>query len=463
MKTKSLIRRAVVSVFLAQLLCAAVLCTAALLHEHHTRFRAFDTRLQGRSDSLLGAVQDAEDPEDNVTIDPTELKFPGEDVYAVYNQGGRLLGTSLNPPAALVSRGADGYRNVKLAGNRYRVFQREALRIIDRAEYGGVGLRRPVTIIYAAPEAHVWHEIFEAASYYLLTILLASAGVVLLVTALLRRTFIPLTELADATANLAAPALAFDPPQSALHVRELRPLTQVLEQAISRLRESFARERQFFGDAAHELKTAIAVVRSSAQLLLLKRRSDEEYHTGLGGIVQDTERLEILVMQMLQLAHETEVGETNLQVVDLGETVRSVASLLEPVAHKRGLQFRVAALSDAPVRIRKQSAETLVSNLLLNAIQYSAEGGMVEVSVQRKNFGSVCLQITDHGLGISAEALPHIFGRFYREDRSRARETGGAGLGLAISKSIVDAAKGSIQVKSAKGEGTTMTVTFTAA
>ncbi len=463
MKTKSLIRRAVFSVFLAQLLCAAVLCAAALLHEHQTRFRAFDTRLQGKSDSLLGAVQDAEDPEDNVTIDPTELKLPGEDAYAVYNQGGRLLGTSSNAPSALISRGADGYRDVKHLGKRYRVFQREALRIIDRAEYGGVGLRRPVTIVYTAPVAHVWHEIFEAASYYLLTILLASAGVVLLVTALLRRAFLPLTELADATANLRAPALAFDPPQSALHVLELRPLTQVLEQTISRLRESFARERQFFGDAAHELKTAIAVVRSSAQLLLMKRRSELEYSEGVEGIVQDTERLETLVMQMLQLAHETEAGEAPLQIVNVGETVRSVASLLQPVANHRGLQIRVEAISDAPVRIKKQSAETLVSNLLLNAIQYSVEGGTVEVSVLKKGADSVCIQVTDHGLGIGAEALPHIFDRFYREDRSRARGTGGAGLGLAISKSIVDTAKGSIQVQSSKGEGTTMIVTFTAA
>ena len=161
MKTKSLIHRAVASVLLAQLICAFVLCAAALLHEYHTRFRAFETRLQGKSDSLLGAIQDAEDPDDNVTIDPTELKLPDEDAYAVYNQGGRLLGRSSTAPEVLISRVGDGYHDVKSGGKRYRVLQREALRIIDRAEYGGVGLRRPVTIVYAAPEHHVWHEIFE--------------------------------------------------------------------------------------------------------------------------------------------------------------------------------------------------------------------------------------------------------------------------------------------------------------
>src|ERR1700722_8596611 len=147
-KTRSLIRQTIGIVLGAQILCTALLCGAALLHEWHTRFRAFDVRIQGHSDSLLGAIQDAEDPDDNVTIDPTELKIPDEDVYAVYNQGGRLLGTSARASESLISRGKDGFRDLRTNGTSYRVLQREALRVIDRAENGGVGLRRPVTIVY---------------------------------------------------------------------------------------------------------------------------------------------------------------------------------------------------------------------------------------------------------------------------------------------------------------------------
>ena len=464
MKTKSLIRRSVISVLIAQLLCAAVLCLAALLHEYHSRFRAFDTRLQGRSDSLLGAVQDAEDPEDNVTIDPVELKLPDEDTYAVYNSGGRLLGSSGLAPQELIARTRDGFRTAQIGGKHYRILQREALRIIDRAEYGGVGLRRPVTIVYASPEAPVWHEIFEAASFYLVAILFASGGVVLLVNTLLRRTLSPLTDLVDATAGLTAPALAFAPPESALQLQELRPLAQVLNASIERLRTFFARERQFFGDAAHELKTATAVIRSSAQLMLLRRRTEEEYSSGLERIVDDTERLEALISQMLQLARATETEvRTRHEIIDLGKAAQEIAQMLEPIAQQKSLIIAKDVAKPAPVRMAKQAAETLISNLLLNALQYSNPGEMVEIVVAHDAAGCVRLEVSDCGCGIGVEALPHIFDRFYREDDSRSRETGGTGLGLAISKSIVDAVQGTISVDSVKGEGTTVKVLFTAA
>lgn len=465
MKRKSLIRQSVISVLLAQLLCAAVLCAAALLHEHHSRFRAFDTRLQGRSDSLLGAVQDAEDPEDNVQIDPAELRLPDEDVYAVYNSGGRLLGASPQAPQQLTKRTSNGFRDAEESGRRYRVLQREALRIIDRAEYGGVGLRRPVTIVYASPEAHVWHEIFEAASFYLVVILVASGGVVLLVGTLLRRTLAPLTALADATAGLKAPALAFTPPESALESDELRPLAQVLTLSMSRLREFLARERRFFGDAAHELKTAIAVIRSSAQLMLLRKRTEEEYVEGFERVAEDTERLEALVLQMLQLAGASETQAlAEPEVVDLTEIAKEVALvLLKPIAERKEVNIYVDASAPAHVFLSKQAASTLISNLALNAMQYSATGQFVYVRVSAALHRSVRLQVEDHGSGISREALPHIFDRFYREDDSRSRATGGSGLGLAICKSIVDAVQGSIVVDSTKGEGTTVTVVFTSA
>ena len=166
MKMSSLTRRAVLAVLLAELLCAVAFSLTALWHERATHLRTFDVMLQGRSDSLLGAIQDAEDPEANVTIDPAELNVPPHDVYAVYNQGGRLLGTSSHAPDKLITRSDDGFRTVHSGRHSYRVLQREALRVIDRAENGGVGLRRPVTILYAAPMDFIWHEIFEAASFY---------------------------------------------------------------------------------------------------------------------------------------------------------------------------------------------------------------------------------------------------------------------------------------------------------
>ena len=461
MKSQSLTTRTVLVALSAQLVCAAILCTAALWHEFHSRMHALDVQIQGSADSVLGAVQDAEDVDANVTLDPAELKLPPHDVFAVYNQGGRLLGASPNAPMSLIARTEAGFRDARLQGEKYRVFQRDGLRVIDRAEYSGVGLRRPVTLVYAVPEGHLRHEVFEAANFYIVTILLATGAMAFALPALLRRTLQPLADLATAAGEIEAPAFPFNPPAAAVHLSELRPLTQVLHRSISRVRASFAREHQFVSDAAHELKTAVAVVRSSAQLLLLKRRTEAEYKDGLERVVDDVDRLESLITQMLQLARFEETGQEGVPTIELGEIAHHVATLLKPIADQRQVSVRVEAPPGVQVRLRRDLAEALVSNLLLNAIQHSSPmSPPVVVSVVQSSAGSADLSVTDNGCGISPEALPHIFERFYREDRSRSRETGGTGLGLAIAKSVVEAARGRITVESTPGLGTTMHVTF---
>jgi signal transduction histidine kinase len=458
-RTHSLIRQTIIIIFMAQILCAMLLCGAALLHEWHTRFRAFDVRIQGRSDSLLGAIQGAEKSNANVIIDQAELKLPSDDVYAVYSQEGRLLGTSTNAPASLVNRGKDGFRDQRVNGASYRLLQRDALRVIDRGEFGGVGLRRSITILYASPEAHVWHEILEAVRFYLITIALVATLSVFLVSMLLRRALQPLSDLAMATANLAAPALNFEPPSSVLQVRELRPLVDVLGTAVSRLREAFAKEHRFVGDAAHELKTAIAVVRSSLQVLMLKQRSVDEYKAGLERVLQDNQRVEGLVAQMLQLARFEEAPNAKYTGTDLCEVAAAVASRLQRIADEHEIKICVECSPALSVSVSPESAEILISNLLLNAIQHSKSGSSVLLSIHAHG-NSVVIEVMDTGSGIAPEALPHVFERFYREDTSRSRETGGTGLGLAICKSIVDAVDATIEVRSSLGVGTSVRITF---
>ena len=348
MKGNSLTTRTVLVALTAQLICAAVLCGAALLHELHTRSHALDAQIQGRSDSLLGAVQDAEDPDANVTIDSSELKLPPQDVFGVYNQGGRLLGSSPNAPDGLIARSEPGFREMRISHEKYRILQRNALRVIDRAEYSGVGLRRPVTIVYAMPEGHLRHEVFEAARFYIVTILLVTGATAFVLPLLLRRTMRPLADLAAAAGEIEAPAFPFHPPASAIQLNELRPLTEVLNRSISRVRASFAREHQFVSDAAHELKTAVAVIRSSAQLLLLKRRSETEYKAGLECLVDDVERLESLISQMLLLARSEEITQADVPPIDLGQIVSHVVPLLKPFSEQR--QVTVMGFRSACVR-----------------------------------------------------------------------------------------------------------------
>ena len=458
----SLVRQTVWTVLLAQLLCAALLSGAALLHERQIRRHAFDVSLQGRSDSLLGAIQDAEDPDDNVTVDPAELHLPDDDLYAVYNQGGRLLGSSGGSSGGaaseLTGRQGNGFRDARKGRVRYRVLQRDALRVIDRAENGGVGLRRPVTIVYASPEGRLWHEIFEAVRFYLVSIAIAAGVTVLLVGLLVTRAMAPLAELASAAEQLSLKTLTFTEPPAVMRIRELRPLARVLAGTVERLRIALAKEHQFVGDAAHELKTAIAVVRSSVQLMMLKRRTVDEYAAGLARVLKDNSRVEALVAQMLQLASLEEDPHGHAPMVDLGALAAKAVAQLQPFAEERRVALRLQSVGHALVPLRPERALVLISNLVMNAVQHSAPGQAVTVEVNGRDM--VTLAVQDTGTGIAEEALPHIFERFYREDRSRSRETGGTGLGLAICKSIVEAAGGSIAVESAEAQGTRVTVTF---
>jgi signal transduction histidine kinase len=460
MKVRSLSRQIVGIVLVAQVLCALLLATTAIVDEAHTHLRAFDVRLQGHSDSLLGAIQDAEDANSTVQVDPEELRIPEEDVFAVYNHGGQMLGSSSDAPAELTVRSANGFRSIRFHGVRYRVLQREALRIIDRAEFGRAGLQRPVTIVYASPETRVWHQIFEAVRFSLMGIFVAAALTMGCVTFFLRRALRPLSDLAVAAGNISPPVLGFYPPASVLQIHELRPLAEVLSDAVRRLREAFEKEQRFVGDAAHELKTAIAVVRSSIQVLMLKRRTADEYAAGLDRVLEDNVRVETLVAQMLLLARVEEASSANIKPLDLSVAAKAVSLQLQPVAEEQQLELICDCLPEMMVRISPERAEVLISNIVLNAIQHSHPGTSVEIRIARLDEAAVALEVKDYGSGIGKDALPHIFERFYREDSSRSRNTGGTGLGLAICKSIADAAGATIQVASQTGEGTKVTVVF---
>lgn len=456
---KSLTRRTISAVLLAELLCALGFSSSALLHEGRVRLRAFDVMLQGRSDSLLGAIQDAEDPEDNVTVDPAELRVGQDDVYAVYNLGGRLLGTSKNAPAELIRRQKDGFSNRRAGGREYRVFQRGAMRVIDRAENRGVGLQRPVTILYAAPTRHLWRAILGAASFYAVVSLLLFVLTTGLMIVLLRRVLRPIEELAAQARQVSMTSLHFVAPQSALELSELRPLAVTLSETIEGLREAFEKQHRFVSDAAHELKTGVAVVRSTIQLLMMRTRSPQEYEEGLERTLADNSRVEELVSKMLLLARLEETAASHFTAIDIAPGTCSAVGNVRSFAQERGVELMAAVAADVPVRMSSDQAEILVSNLIVNAVQHSGRGSKVEVSLERKD-GVAVLRVRDEGSGISAEALPHVFERFYREDKSRSRDTGGAGLGLAICKSIVESADGSIAIESSAEDGTTVTAVF---
>jgi signal transduction histidine kinase len=461
-RSSSITRRTVASVLLVQVAFALVLGVITVLGERHTRLRALDQQIVGRSDSLMGAIQDAEDSEINITIDPAEVHVSRDDRYAVYSESGRLIGRSDDKDPPLPARGELGMSRVQMDHLHYHVFRRNGLRIIDRAENHGVGLRRPVVIVYASPENHVLHEVFEAVGQLLVGIVVVSAVCAFVTASLVRKTLQPVRDLALAAQKVSPTALRFDVPASALQVDELRPLATALSALIDELREAFAKEQRFVSDAAHELKTAVAVVHSAIQVLLLRRRSEREYVDGLELLLRDNDRVEALVASMLDLARLEQAPESAAPLLNIAEAARIACATMESVAESRGVHLEVAGRERAMIRLQADRAQTLLTNLLSNAIRYSTSGHNVVITVDGDG-STTSLQVVDEGSGIRPEALPHVCERFYRDDPSRSRVSGGTGLGLAICKSIVDAAGGSISVSSTVGVGTNVHIRFSTA
>jgi signal transduction histidine kinase len=462
MKTTSLGRQLIAGVLLAEFICAASFSGVAVMHEMHGHRRAFDVMLRGRGDSLLGAVQDAEDPDDNVTVDPTELVVPRQDLYQVLSPTGRVLGQSPATAAELLAHlggtNKPGYFNFTVNGTWYRAIRFNGVRVIDREENGGVGLRRPVTVLYASPTNGMWHQTIEAVQFYIVAsaVLLAVTGLALVW--FLRRRLSPLQELAAIAARVSTRSWDFVPPAAVLRTSELAPIALSMDELLKGLRQAFERQRQLTGDAAHELKTSIAVLKSSLQLLSMSPRTTDQYAAGLDGLQSDTERMEELASRMLALARLEEAPAEPGESCELQVAVQAVAERLRPLAALKQVVLDVCARDTARVAIPADDAEVLCSNLMMNALQHSLPGGHVSARIQLH--GSIGeLHIVDQGEGIPEAALPHIFERFYRADRSRSRNSGGAGLGLSICKAIVERANGTIHIQSVVGKGTEVWVT----
>jgi signal transduction histidine kinase len=463
-KTTSIARKLITTVLLVELVSALCVTGLAMVYERHTHFRAFDIMLRGHADTLIGAVQDAEDQADNVMLDQTGLSLPSEDIYEVRDAGGRLLGRSPNwqgPQQSLITPSTDSIFKIRIHDRHYRMLRLHGLRIVDPGDKGG-GVPRHVTVLYGSPTKRVWNAIYRAVEFYALASFLLLVITGLLMAWLLHRSMLPLRQLAAEASGVSVDAWHFHPPESALTTRELAPLTLALEAVLQRLERSFTQQRHFVGDAAHELKTAVAVVKSSLQLLSMRQRTPHEYQEGLERCLEDCARMEETVAKMLTLArvenHRQHAGPFNQQT-NLTETVQLVVDQLRSVAELRLVHISITAPEACPVQLSPDDCNLLCTNLLLNALQHSPPGSQINLSVTQQD-QIVQLQIEDQGDGIDPSSLPHIFERFYRGDPSRNRNTGGTGLGLAISKAIVESAHGNIALTSTVGIGTTVTAHF---
>lgn len=324
------------------------------------------------------------------------------------------------------------------------------------------GPAEQLSIVYLSPLLPLQRQVRE------IGIFIGGASLILLsITTLLalwgiRRGLLPLQQLAENAALISTHNWQLQVPNDADQVTELRPVVDSMQTMLGRLERSFVEQREFLGNAAHELKTPVAVLKSTLQSLLQRRRASEEYQRGIENSLEDLERLEQLLQWMLRLARAEQWAHgamrRDLPVIDLTATCEEAIERMLPLAEERKTVIRLAKNGQVPLRADPEDLQLVWINLLENAVRYSSEGQPVEVAIQSNNGGPARIVFQDHGPGMSATDLPHIFQRFYRGDSSRARSTGGFGLGLAIAKALVEAYGGTIQAESEIGKGTRMTV-----
>lgn len=237
-------------------------------------------------------------------------------------------------------------------------------------------------------------------------------------------------------------------------VDELQRLTATFNEMLARLQASFTQIARFTADASHELRTPVALVRSTAELTLRHPRDAQEYRDALTEILNEAERMSGLIGNLLTLARVDAGSETlSFEDVDVGSLLREASSRCEPLAHAK--QIRVErTIGDEAILVRgdPRALERLFVILVDNAIRYTPDGGRVRVGVRAVDDAAV-VTVADTGIGIPPDAMSLIFERFYRVDPARSRDAGGAGLGLSIGRWIADAHGASIHVESTPGEG----------
>jgi heavy metal sensor kinase len=240
----------------------------------------------------------------------------------------------------------------------------------------------------------------------------------------------------------------------------LQRLAISLNHMLTRLRDSVQTSRRFLADASHELRTPLTVIKGELQELVATEVGRVEVRERIGSVLEEVARLEYLVSGLLVLSR-LDAGDARRTWVDvnLGELAANTLEQMRLVAEDRGVQLQPTALSPLLVRGDSGRLKQVIVNLLDNAIKFTPRGGVVRLRTQQRDDYGI-LEVSDSGIGIPADALPHVFDRFYRVDAARSREDGGAGLGLSIVRSICSAHGVAIEVDSTPGRGSCFLLKF---
>jgi heavy metal sensor kinase len=244
---------------------------------------------------------------------------------------------------------------------------------------------------------------------------------------------------------------------------ELDKLSATINGMLDRLADHLEQQRAFVANAAHELRSPLAAMRTSVEVALERDRTPVEYRDLLADLVEECAVLANLIKHLLLLTE----GDAGLLHADgevrLDELAHRAADMFQGIAEQRGVELTTRIDEAVSVPGNNVHLREVVHNLIDNALKFTPSGGRVTVEVSAPpHEGEARLSVRDTGQGIAEEDLPFVFERFYRADKSRQREqlSGGHGLGLSICQAIVNAYGGRIAIASALGRGTTVTVSL---
>jgi heavy metal sensor kinase len=318
---------------------------------------------------------------------------------------------------------------------------------------------RPILIRLGHTEEPLWSRLDEMliASLFVLPLVLAAAGFA--GYGLVRRALGPIEQMARRAQEITPQRLHERLPNDNAD-DELGQLARVFNETLARLEKAFEQLRRFTSDASHELRTPLAAIRSVGEVGLQKDGSRAEYRDIIGSMLEEVNRLTSLVDNLLTISR-ADAGSLQLQLVPIAmmDLAHEAAALFEVLVEEKSLNLVLAGDEFATVQGDRLFLRQALVNVLHNAIKYSPLGGTISIRIRRLA-GAVAVEIEDSGPGVPLEDRPKIFDRFYRVDKARWRESGGAGLGLSITKWVVEAHGGTIGLDDATERGCLFRIQF---
>lgn len=239
---------------------------------------------------------------------------------------------------------------------------------------------------------------------------------------------------------------------------EIERLSTALNNMIRRLDEGFQQTQRFFADASHELRTPLTIIQGELEATSKNPELKPNDRAAALSTLDEVERLKNIVEGLFSLSRlDAGQAQESITAVNLSDLAAITADQMGLMAEDKKISIRCRCAKPVIVQGDRARLKQVLVNLLDNAIKYTPAGGRIDLSVNQDAHHAV-LEVTDNGFGIPAEALPHVFDRFFRADKARSREMGGAGLGLSIVKSICAAHRGQVRVYSQEGVGSRFVV-----